>query len=212
MNARTLITALATLALAAGCATTNPTLRGSAQVSEASVPPVPLLTLADVDKNDANAPAPAASQKALAPRPTALAQIGGDLSVAPAGGVSNRTIVKRLPNSTAQAILRSLGIAFRTLKPGVYRFRLGGYTVLFFNKKRNCQLYAGFRNKPGLAAVNAWNKSKRFSRAYLDRVNDAVIESDLDFDGGTTVGAIKEFIRTFKLSVTAYARHVRQRP
>lgn len=214
MTIRSTTTALAALALMAGCATTGtPTRSVLPDSTVSSAPAMPaLLTLAQADKNDAVAPEAVMSGKQGQPRPAQLAQIGNDLSVAPSSGLSNRSIVKHLPNSTAAKILRSLGFSIRKLKPGVFRFKLGRFVVLFFNKGRNCQLYAGFRNKPGLAVVNKWNKGKRFSRAYLDNTRDAVIESDLDFDGGTTIGAIKEFIRTFKLSVTAYAKHINRRP
>lgn len=213
MTIRRTATALAAFALLAGCATTGTPTRSALPDSAVSTTRAmpPLLTLAQADKNDVAAPSAALSNKQGQPQAVQLAQIGNDLSVAPAG-VSNRTIVKRLPNATAAKILRSMGFSIRQLKPGVYRFKLGRFVVLFFNKGRNCQLYAGFRNKPGLAVVNKWNKGKRFSRAYLDNTRDAVIESDLDFDGGTTIGAIKEFIRTFKLSVTAYAKHINRRP
>ncbi|MCH8531114.1 MAG: YbjN domain-containing protein [Saccharospirillum sp.] len=52
----------------------------------------------------------------------------------------------------------------------------------------------------GLADVNEWNKRYYFSKTYIDDDNDIVIEIDLDLKGGTTAGAILEFIYTADLS------------
>lgn len=45
--------------------------------------------------------------------------------------------------------------------------------------------YAGFLdNKQTLDAINAWNRDKRFGRAYLDGDLDAVIEYDVNLEYG----------------------------
>jgi hypothetical protein len=43
-------------------------------------------------------------------------------------------------------------------------------------------------------------------RAYLDKDGDAVIEWDVDLEGGTTAGALKESIRTYRLGVMTFVR------
>ena len=52
--------------------------------------------------------------------------------------------------------------------------------------------------------VNQWNNEKRFSRAYLDRDGDANVEWDIDLEGGVTVEAVREGIRTFQTVVQAF--------
>lgn len=52
----------------------------------------------------------------------------------------------------------------------------------------------------GLAEVNEWNKRYYYSKTYIDDDNDIIIEIDLDLKGGTTAGAILEFIYTADLS------------
>jgi len=87
--------------------------------------------------------------------------------------------------------------------------------VLIFNQCeegicQNLQLYAGFamQQKPALEAVNTWNRTKRFGRAYIDDEGDPVLEGDLDLEGGISAGAIAEFLRTFAELVPAFAEHV----
>lgn len=54
---------------------------------------------------------------------------------------------------------------------------------------KNCktiQLFAGWstKEKRTLEQVNAWNKSKRFARAYLDDTQDPWLEMDVNLDFG----------------------------
>jgi hypothetical protein len=55
-----------------------------------------------------------------------------------------------------------------------------------------------------LDRVNQWNKEKRFSRAYLDGDGDANVEWDIDLEGGVTMEAVREGIRTFNAVVQMF--------
>ncbi len=44
---------------------------------------------------------------------------------------------------------------------------------------------------------NAWNREKRLTRAYLDSDGDAVLESDMLFDGGLTARKIAVWVNVF---------------
>jgi hypothetical protein len=66
------------------------------------------------------------------------------------------------------------------------------YQVFFLNctDNANCEdlnFYAGFAdNKPTLDVINAWNRDKRFGKAYLDSELDAVIEFDVNLEHGVS--------------------------
>jgi hypothetical protein len=66
------------------------------------------------------------------------------------------------------------------------------YQVFFMNctDNTNCEdlnFYAGFLdNKQTLDVINAWNRDKRFGKAYLDSDLDAVIEFDVNLEHGVT--------------------------
>ncbi|WP_439576155.1 YbjN domain-containing protein [Phreatobacter sp.] len=55
-----------------------------------------------------------------------------------------------------------------------------------------------------LAFVNAWNYEKRFAKAYLDADGDLVLEWDVDFDGGVTVGFMTESVNTFQTMLRTF--------
>jgi hypothetical protein len=88
------------------------------------------------------------------------------------------------------------------------QFAIEGHTAMIVNKKTNIQFYSFFKKRKSmdLKKVNEWNATKRFSRVYLDKDGDAVIEWDVDLEGGTTAGALKESIRTYRLAVMAFVR------
>jgi hypothetical protein len=123
----------------------------------------------------------------------------------------NTEIITNLSVERAEAILKALKYNYEVVKPGeVYRFQIDGFKVLLFNKGKNLQFYAGFKptKKPTLARINEWNATKRYSHAYLDKDRDPVIESDLDLEGGVTMGAINEFFRTWITSLKLFAGHL----
>lgn len=117
-------------------------------------------------------------------------------------------IIKDLSISNTERILTALKLEFEEIAQGTYRFKLGGYKVLLFNKGKNLQFYASFKKKVTLGRVNEWNASKRYTRAYLDKEGDPCLEADLDIEGGVSYGAIAEFFKTWVTSVKLFATHI----
>jgi tetratricopeptide (TPR) repeat protein len=89
-----------------------------------------------------------------------------------------------------------------------FTFRAEGYKVAAFtNDSSYLQLYNGFTDvSPTLAAVNQWNQTNSFSRAYVDKDGNAALESDMILTGGVTRDNIEMFVKTFRDSVARWAR------
>jgi hypothetical protein len=125
---------------------------------------------------------------------------------APAG------IVTKLSNAQAAAVLKRMGFEYETIAkdPSSFIFSIDGYKVVLVNYPNSLQLSAvfSFDGKVSLENINTWNREKRFSRAYIDSEKDAVIESDLDLEGGVSNEAIDEFIRTFRASLGDFAKQI----
>lgn len=86
--------------------------------------------------------------------------------------------------------------------------RLLGMRVCFFMGKNGSNIQFHFAvagTNATMDKVNAWNRSKRYSRAYLDEEGDPHLELDLDLEGGLTEARIADFIRT---SVASYLTFV----
>lgn len=120
-------------------------------------------------------------------------------------------VSESIDNQEMEALVRGMGFDCERLDEKTLKFELDGYKVVLFNYEKNCQLYAGFRSDCSLRKINEWNRTKRFSRAYIDDEGDPCVEADLDFDGGVSRDAVKEFIRTFRLSVTQFAKFVEEK-
>jgi len=81
-----------------------------------------------------------------------------------------------------------------------------GLKVQLFPQATSAQLFAGFSSARAMSPIiiNEWNRTKRFSRSYIDREGDPILESDIDLEGGITEKAIVTWIQTFAISLKAF--------
>jgi hypothetical protein len=71
------------------------------------------------------------------------------------------------------------------------------FQIFFYNCKagRDCAtvtFHSGYdlKSSIGLERINEWNRGKRFGRAYLDKVDDPILEMDVDLDDGGMSSAL----------------------
>ena len=89
-----------------------------------------------------------------------------------------------------------------------------GYQVYFMNctDNKDCEdlnFYAGFLdNKQTLEAINAWNRDKRFGKAYLDSDLDAVIEFDLNLEHGVSQKNLDAAFSLWSLLLGQYTTYI----
>lgn len=88
------------------------------------------------------------------------------------------------------------------------------YAVYFMNCTDNkaCEdlnFYAGFLdNKPSLDTINAWNRDKRFGKAYLDSDEDAVIEFDVNLEHGISRDNMDAAFEVWSLILKQYTDYI----
>lgn len=72
------------------------------------------------------------------------------------------------------------------------------------------RLVSTFRlnEEPGLDLVNEWNRTKRFATAYRNSAGALSIDADFVAEGGTTLGALEDFILQFRDSIRGFTRHI----
>jgi len=86
------------------------------------------------------------------------------------------------------------------------------YVVNFYgcNSGRNCKsltFYTGWvTDSVSMRQLNEWNRTKRFSRAYLDHEDDPCVEMDATLDGGVSRRNLDDVFDWWKISVTAFKR------
>lgn len=129
--------------------------------------------------------------------------------VADGGGIGeNAPVVTKMTLDDLESLARGMGLAPTREKANAVRFKLSGFTAFLLTKGPDIQLYAWFNDKVSVQKINDWNKKQRFCRAYLDKDGDAVLESDLDLEGGVTLENIKAFIDTYRNLLPLFARHL----
>ena len=130
------------------------------------------------------------------------------------------TVYRRMTAADLGGILKAMNIPYevKTDSHGdpLLRFKLAGFPAQMLVYGRpgaeksytSLQLHAAFkcgkRRAEVLERVNAWNRKKRFSKAYADSNQDFGLEADLDLSGGVTADTVKAFINTFKLSMISW--------
>ncbi|MBC7169829.1 YbjN domain-containing protein [Candidatus Bipolaricaulota bacterium] len=73
-------------------------------------------------------------------------------------------------------------------------------------------LYAGWRTGGAVPCevVNAWNRTKRGSRAFIDEEGDAAVEAELYLRGGVTWETIRQFVERFEGAMISFLGHILQ--
>jgi hypothetical protein len=87
------------------------------------------------------------------------------------------------------------------------------YQVFFLNcdggSCEDLNFYAGFGGiKPTMDSMNAWNRDKRFGRAYLDGDLDAVIEYDINLEYGVERDNLNAAFGVWSLVLGEFAGYV----
>ena len=61
-----------------------------------------------------------------------------------------------------------------------------------------------------LDALNEWNRTRRFSRVYLDKDRDVVLEAEIDLEPGVRLKVIQAWIKNFGLVLNLFHYTLRQ--
>lgn len=135
----------------------------------------------------------------LAGRPPAEAAEGD-------GAAGNPVVLEQAgPDVYARAV-ETAGFSIMNRTERFIQIDMFGLKVQLFPQPSSAQLFAGFSSSRAMSPIiiNEWNRTKRFSRSYIDREGDPILESDIDLEGGVTEKAIVTWIQTFAISLKAF--------
>ena len=108
-------------------------------------------------------------------------------------------VVREIDVPELKALMQREGYAVETDEDGDLVWKIDGFRALLQVDKKKTAIHfrASFADSAAtMARVNAWNKTKVYSRSYLDDDNDPVLELDLDLEGGVTTARILDFLKT----------------
>ena len=119
--------------------------------------------------------------------------------------ITTEKVVRKATPQFVEQLLGKLDLDYKEASKNSYLIQLAEMRMLILIQTGDLQLYIGFKGvRASVNRINEWNRTHRFSRAYIDKDNDPVLESDLDFAGGVTLDTIKNFITLFESSAKAY--------
>lgn len=109
-------------------------------------------------------------------------------------------------------IMKEEGYAASSSENDIVIWKHDGYKSHVFISGRNgsnLQFHTSFGDcNATLKKINEWNRTKRYSRTYLDDDGDPHLELDLDLTGGVTLARIVDFLSTCRVSMDAWCDEV----
>lgn len=135
------------------------------------------------------------------------------LSIGAGAGAAraDSAVLTKITARDAEALFRDLGYTgIETDRDGDLVVHMQGMKVLVLigsASGTSMQMRFGITDtKADLNSVNTWNKTKMYSRAYLDDDGDPVLEAEQDLAGGVTRDRLKDFIKTFDISLMTFIK------
>ena len=93
-------------------------------------------------------------------------------------------------------------------KSTVFNFQLASYGVSLESHTAFMELQLTLSGQVTAAAMNEWNRTHRFTRAYVDTDGGATLVADLDYRGGVVKTAIEAFVKGFGDVIPAFSKAV----
>lgn len=119
------------------------------------------------------------------------------------------TMVYNLTDKAVRQVLAGTGSTYEKIADDAFRFNVGRFKCVFFNKGDNFQLYSGFTDADvSVSDMNRWNRQKRFAKAYIDDDGDPCLEADFSLEGGTTMENMVEFTELYKSLVRDFVEYI----
>ena len=123
----------------------------------------------------------------------------------------DQAIITSITADQLKTILKEEGYAVSTDQDGDLLWKIEGYRtyLIVSDKGQYVQFQSSFEETEAtIEKVNEWNKTKRYSRSYLDDDQDPILELDLDLEGGITRARINSFLKTCAVSFKGWLKEV----
>lgn len=122
-------------------------------------------------------------------------------------------IMTSVSDKHMESVFDAMGLIYTKKKDHAWKVALGSHKALIqlANDNTDLQFYAAFGDVTVTPdRMNAWNKAKRFSRAYADDDKNPVVEQDVDFAGGITDETLKAAIKLFQSTVDSFVKFLNE--
>jgi hypothetical protein len=121
------------------------------------------------------------------------------------------TVISTLAPNELRDVMKAEGYEASLDKDGNVMWKVEGFKAHIFvsDDGQSIQFHSSFRDGTAtLKKVNEWNRTRRYSRTYLDDDGDPHLELDLDMEGGVTLDRLIDFLKTCRVSFDAWCKEV----
>lgn len=129
---------------------------------------------------------------------------------APAAAAGDEDVVTKMSATKLEKLLRSNEeYKVKKVKQNAFLVEVDDLKFVVFTDTNSLGTWAAYQGvKVSLSRINEWNQKARFSRAYIDKDGDPVLESDLVLVAGVTEGNIKEWLKVWLVSLKAFYKFI----
>lgn len=122
-------------------------------------------------------------------------------------------VLTAISTQQAEGLFRDMGFTgIETDSDGDLIVTMQGMRVLVLVGSAKGQMmqfrFAIAGSDANMRKINDWNRTKQYSRAYLDDDGDPVLESEQDLTGGVTLDRLRDFIKTYNTSLSVFLKEV----
>lgn len=124
---------------------------------------------------------------------------------------ARHAVLERVTLREIAEVMKREGYAVAIRDESFVEWKIDGRrtSVFISDDGQSIQFHVAFDDTGAtLEKVNDWNRSKRYSRSYLDDDGDPHLELDLDYSGGITEKRVIEFLATCRLSFERWLTEV----
>lgn len=125
----------------------------------------------------------------------------------------DKDVVSNMSAARIERIMQSFRDvkSFKEVDDGAYSFEIDSTRVLIINKGDTLQLVSMHsKKKVTLSRLNEWNRTRRFTRAFVDKDGDVFLAADLELTGGVTEKNVKEWFLTYRVSLKGFIKHLEE--
>lgn len=120
--------------------------------------------------------------------------------------VNDTTVVDKISLDQMMTLMKAEGYTVTLTDKNDIMWKIDGLNVVIFIVNSSITCLFGYNDlTPTLEQINAWNRAKRFSTSYLNEKGHPFLELDLELDRGVTIGRIKDYLKTCRVSIAKWS-------
>ncbi len=121
-------------------------------------------------------------------------------------------VIHKLTAQQLQKWMAALGhetVVVRSPQLLIWKIHTVKVALVIRDNGQGLQFFAYYKGGGvSLEQINQWNRTRRFSRSFLDEKGNPCLKLDLDLRGGVTRKQLERFIKTCRTSFLVWARDV----